>query len=207
MLINDRVVALGHVAQATSRKEKDAMNAAKPAGPPALSQLPTHHSQHHDPDAAKLALAQEDESRREQMEKLIARHAYFYFGGRALIALVFITSAVAKIVWFDDTRNRMADVGLSGSSLLLMSATLIELVGGIMVGIGYKVRRAAAVLIAYVAAATLLILAYGTPELSRLFALAYLGFAGGLLMLVAHGPGTLSVEKLIDRRNALRGRA
>jgi putative oxidoreductase len=183
------------------------MNAAKPAGPPAPSQLPTHHAQHHDPEAAKLALAQEEEARREQREKLIARHAYFYLGGRALIALVFITSAVAKMVWFDDTRSRMDEVGLSGPSLLLASAILIELVGGIMVGIGYQVRRASAVLIAYVAAATILVLAYGTPELSRLFALAYLGFAGGLLMLLAQGPGMLSVEKVMERRNALRGRA
>lgn len=183
------------------------MKIATDQGHPAPSHLPTHHAQHHDPESARWALAQEEEARRAEQERVRARHAYFYAGGRALVALLFIGSAIAKIASFEDTRSAMAGLGLSAASFLLTSAILIELVGGTLVAIGYGTRRAAAALIAYLAAVTIFVVAYVNPEVSRFFVLANLGFASGLVMLVAHGTGSLSVQKVLERRELMRERA
>src|SRR5215216_2850136 len=153
------MATLGHARCSANHSNQspgdNAMNAANPAGDPAPSHFPTYHVHHHDPESAKWALAQEEQAQREHREKLKTRHAYFYFAGRVLLALLFVSSAVAKMVRFDDVRSTIASLGLSATSLLLTSAIVIELVGGVTIGLGYRVRWAAAALIAYLAVATL----------------------------------------------------
>ena len=161
--------------------------------------LSRYHVRHHDPESAKWALVQEEKALRRHHEKVNRLHSYFYAAGRILIALLFVNSAIAKELRFAETQRTMSYFGLTNMSLLLVTAILIELIGGILVGIGYKLRWAAAGLIAYLVAVTIFVPSDFTVVLN-------LAFAGGLLMLVAHGPGTFSLDKLLKQRNALRER-
>ena len=183
------------------------MHATQTAGHQTLSHSPTHHALHHDPEAARWALAQEEQARRAQRNIVNTRHMYFYVAGRMLIGLLFSAAAIAKIVSFDDTRIALNHVGVSAPSFVLTGAILIELLGGILIGIGHTVRRAAAVLIAYLGAVTVLALVYAAADVGLVLALINVGFACSLLMLVAYGPGRFSLERLLKRRTVLRGRA
>ena len=168
---------------------------------------PAHHACHHDPQGAALAVAQEEVDRREEKQRLKSRRTAFYVAGRELVAALFIGSAIAKVVHFSTTQKAMADFDLPDSGLLLTLAIAVELACGAMLALGYKTRRTAVGLIAYLAAVTLLIHRNVSVDLNRSFALANLAICGGLLMLVAHGAGAFSLDKLFERRSALRSRA
>jgi putative oxidoreductase len=153
-----------------------------------------------------LALAQGEQARHAERNTVNTRNMYFYVAGRMVIGLLFVAAAIAKIASFDDTRIALNNVGLSAASFVLTGAILIELVSGILIGVGYRVRRAAAFLIAYLGAMTVLALAYAAVDVSLVLALINLAFTGGLLTLLAHGPGRFSLERWLKRRIALRGR-
>src|ERR1700694_3207951 len=101
--------------------------------------LSRYHVHHRDPDSAKWELGELDKALRKKHESVNRRHRYYYLAGRLLIALLFVASAVAKITRFDDAQRTLDSFGLSATDFLLTIAIPIELVVGIMVGIGYKV--------------------------------------------------------------------
>ena len=109
-----------------------------------------------------------------------------------------VTIAIVKMVRFDEIRNILVDAGFDDASVLLAFAISIELVGGVMLGLGYQVRIAAAGLLAYLAALTVLI--HADVALSQ--NVANLASTAGLLMVIAQGSGPFSVEGLVERRRA-----
>lgn len=159
---------------------------------------------HHDPQSAANALALAEEGRRAAEAKRNTRNTYFYAFGRVLIASLFVVGAIVKTVYFADTRAAMDGLGLVGTPMLLISALAIELCAGTLVALGLWVRRASAFLIAYLAAVTLFIHGNLTIDSNRVAAVTNLALAGALLLLVAHGAGGLSLERVIARRAAAR---
>lgn len=159
---------------------------------------------HVDPEAAAIALKQEEEELLREKVQVKARRQHFYLAGRLLLASLFVTSGLAKLANFGATTEAMTDLGLAAPSLLLTIAIGIELIGGALLAAGYLARSAATVLIGYLAAVTLLVHGDWSLELNRSAALANFAFAGGLLMLLSHGAGTFSLDKVLARREALR---
>ena len=180
------------------------MKPALTTKPESTPHFPTHHALHHDPRSAQLALLEEERRNRAEKAKRNERQTYFFALGRFLLAGVFVTGGLVKIAAFDATREAMVDAGLAGASFYLWVAIALELVGGVMLAGGFRVRPAAAAMLGYLIAVTILVHGDLTIELNRAFALANLAIAGGLLMLVAHGAGALSLDKLLGRREAAR---
>lgn len=161
-----------------------------------------HVSLHHDPAMAAMALAEAEKERHRQREKLFVRHAYYYAVGRLLLATLFLVGAVAKIVLFPETRRAMDLLGLASPTLLLSVAVTVEFVAGSLLALGLWVRRSAGFLIAYVAAVTVLMHGDISVAMNRAAAITNLALAGGLLLLVAHGAGALSLDRVFERRAA-----
>jgi putative oxidoreductase len=174
--------------------------------PVPVAHHPGHHAHHHDPESAAQAVAQDEADWRERRETLKARRTHFFAAGRILLSALFIASAVAKIVEFTAAQRAMGNFGLPESAYMLWLAIALELGGGTLLALGYKARRAAAALIAYLAAVTLFVHGDLRVGVNQAFALANLAFSGGLLMLVAHGAGTFSLDRVTERRAALRSR-
>ncbi len=177
------------------------MNALASPSVAASHHHPTHHALHHDAESARRALEVEEGLHRAELERVKARHNRFYAAGRLLVSGLFIVSALVKMARFDETLAAMTMGGMAMPSVLLVIAIGIELIGGLMLAGGLKVRTVAGALICYLAAVTILMHADFRIELNRAFALANLAFSGGLLMLAAHGAGTYSLDRLL-RRNA-----
>lgn len=121
--------------------------------------------------------------------------------GRLLLSFIFILSGFQKITGYAGTQGYMEAMGVSGS--LLPFVILVELVGGIALLIGWQARWAAIALAGFSLLSGLLF--HLVPAMGMEDAMAaqaqMIGFmknvsiAGGLLMVVAFGPGMWSVTK------------
>lgn len=112
--------------------------------------------------------------------------------GRLLLAAIFIQSGWGKIWGYEGTAAYMAKAGVPGSLLPLVIA--VELLGGLLIAIGWQTRLAAIGLAAF----TLLSAYFFHFDLGdRGQAIQFmknLSIAGGFLVLAASGPGAWSVD-------------
>lgn len=119
--------------------------------------------------------------------------------GRILLALMFVISGFGKIGAFDDTTVFMARAGIPAVSVLLMLTILIELGGGVAIIVGWRTREIALVIAVFVAIVTLVFHAFWTAPaeqrmVQQLMFMKNLSIIGGLLVLVAFGPGDWALD-------------
>ena len=120
--------------------------------------------------------------------------------GRILLASLFLVSGYDKIGAFAGTVGYIGSKGLPLPQVLAAATIGLEVLGGLLLVIGWKARWVALALAAFTIAATLLFHNYWTmPEAQRfvqkLMFLKNLAIAGGLLLIVAFGPGRWSIDK------------
>lgn len=119
--------------------------------------------------------------------------------GRILVALIFIISGYGKIAGYAGTAGYMADKGVPLVDLLLPLTILIELGGGLLLAIGWKVRWAAAVMFLFLIPVTLVFhnpagLAAAEAQQQMIELLKNLSIMGGMLGLFAFGPGRFGID-------------
>ncbi len=120
--------------------------------------------------------------------------------GRVLLALLFLDSGYGKIGGFAGTAGYIASQGLPIPQVLAGLALIIELLGAVLLIIGWKARWAAFALAAFTVVATLVFHNYWSmPEaqqaMQKLMFLKNLGILGGLLFVMAYGAGRFSVDR------------
>lgn len=120
--------------------------------------------------------------------------------GRILIALIFVLSGFGKIAGFDGTVGYIASQGLPLPQLLAIGAIIVELGGGILLVLGWKARWAAAALFAFTALAALLFHNFWSvpadqAQIQMIMFMKNISMMGGLLFVVIHGSGSLSLDK------------
>ena len=123
--------------------------------------------------------------------------------GRVLLALMFIQAGYGKLVGIEGTASYIASVGLPFPALLAVLAGVVELVGGIALVVGFKVRWAGLALALFTLAASVLFHPYwsapaGQQMIPQLLFMKNLSVIGGLLLVSALGAGPLSMDG--DRR-------
>jgi putative oxidoreductase len=120
--------------------------------------------------------------------------------GRVLLAYMFIVSGWGKIAGFAGAAKYMASKGMPLVEPLLVGAIIIELVGGLMLAVGWKARWAAWAIFGFVALATVIFHDFWAvpPEQVRLQTIMFnknLAIMGGMLYVALMGPGRLSFDK------------
>jgi len=120
--------------------------------------------------------------------------------GRILIALIFILSGFSKITGFDGTVGYIANQGLPLPQLLAIGAILVELGGGLMLVLGWKARWAAAAMLIFTALAAVFFHNFWAVPADQMqnqmiHFMKNLSMMGGLLFVIVHGSGNLSLEK------------
>lgn len=119
--------------------------------------------------------------------------------GRILLALIFVVSGFSKFAGLAGAAGYIASKGLPLPQLLAIGAAIVELVGGVLLIVGWKARWAAAVLFIFTALAALLFHNFWAvpPEQAQnqmIHFMKNLAMMGGLLYVVAYGGGPLSCE-------------
>jgi putative oxidoreductase len=111
--------------------------------------------------------------------------------GRLLLAAIFITAGYGKIGGYAATQGYMEAMGVSGALLPLV--IVAELGGGLAILLGLLTRYAALGLAVF-SVASAVIFHGSADQMQQIMFMKNLAIAGGLLILVANGPGRLSLD-------------
>jgi putative oxidoreductase len=111
--------------------------------------------------------------------------------GRLLLAVIFLASAFGKITNFDGTLKFMEAHGMPMTALLCACAIALEALGAITLILGYITRWGAAALIGFLVTVTWIF--HSAPD-QRIALLKNLAIMGGLLQVMAFGPGEFSLD-------------
>lgn len=119
--------------------------------------------------------------------------------GRTLLAILFIVSGFQKIADFQGSLEYMDAAGVPPEPIILGVGMLMELVGGILLLIGFRERFAALLLVAYLIPVTLLVHDFWAFEgaegmMQRAQFLKNVAILGGLLAVAAEVPVPAGIE-------------
>ena len=120
--------------------------------------------------------------------------------GRIFLAVIFLVSGFGKIGGFEGLIGAIASKGLPMPQAFAVATVVIELGAGLMLVFGWKARWAALLLAVFTAIVTFFFHNFwAVPEAQKMMEqitfLKNLALIGGLLLVMAFGPGRLSVDK------------
>jgi putative oxidoreductase len=119
---------------------------------------------------------------------------------RVCLCTVFLLSAVGnKIPQFNQVAGYMAQEGVPAPQLMLAGAIVFLIVGSVSVIAGYRARFGAALLAVFLVLATYYFHDFWTMPAERVQGemiqfMKNLGLLGGMLLIVANGPGAGSLD-------------
>lgn len=130
--------------------------------------------------------------------------------GRLCLAAIFLSSGLGKIGGFGGFAGMLASQGLPVPMLAALVGVVLEAGGAVLVMLGLFTRPAAAGLILFTIAATLIAHDFWTLEgsersMQQIQFMKNLGLIGGFLLLIGSGPGRFSLDALRGRAGALAG--
>ena len=126
-------------------------------------------------------------------------YRYLPFIGRILIGLPFAMSGLSKLAAYGPTTAMIGAAGLPLPPLAFAIAVAVELGGGLLLIVGYRVRPAALALAAFSIATALSFHSNFADQNQMIHFLKNVMMAGGLLQIAAFGAGAVSID---NRRKA-----
>ena len=121
--------------------------------------------------------------------------------GRLMLVAIFLLSAVGQdIPKFCDTAAYMASEGVPMPKIMLGGAIGFLIVGGLSVGVGFRARIGATMLLVFLLLATYFFHDFWTqadPMLKQEQMIHFMKNAsmmGAMLLVIAHGPGLMSID-------------
>jgi len=112
--------------------------------------------------------------------------------GRVFIATIFFTSGINKIFGYVGTQGYMEAMGISGELLPLV--IIVEVLAGLAVIIGWQTRLFALTLAGFSIVTAVLFHANFADQMQFIMFMKNVAIAGGLLFLVANGPGAYALD-------------
>jgi len=115
--------------------------------------------------------------------------------GRVLLSAIFISAGISKLgAGYEGTQAYMNAMGVSGS--LLPVVIITEIVAGIALLVGFRIRVAAFLLAGFTLLAAALFHFDFADQMQSILFMKNLAITGGLLALVAHGSGPYALDSL-----------
>ena len=108
---------------------------------------------------------------------------------RIFLSTIFLWSGINKILNPIATQENMSAHGMPFTSVLLVAAIALEILGGLSVILGIKPRWGAAMLVIFLVPATLIFHTDFSTEIEQAMFLKNLAMLGGLIMLIQYGGG------------------
>ena len=122
---------------------------------------------------------------------------------RICLCAIFIQSGIGKIISPQRTIQTIASQGIPFANILLILTIVVQLLGAILVLLGYRSRIGALLLVGFLIPATLIFHTNFSESSQQIAFFKNLGLIGGLLMIVAFGPGKISLDQKRTSRSFL----
>jgi putative oxidoreductase len=122
---------------------------------------------------------------------------YIPLAARICLCLIFLKAGISHIIGYSGTVEMMSGQGLPIPGILLIFTIIFQLLGGLSLLLGYKVKIGSLLLIVFLIPATL---AFHNPVNDINGFLKNIGLIGGLLMVIYAGAGALSIDGEADKR-------
>jgi putative oxidoreductase len=119
--------------------------------------------------------------------------------GRLLLAAIFLISGLSKIGTYAATAEFMSAMGVPG--VLLPVVILTEVLGALAIIVGWKTRVAGFLLAGFTLLSGIVFHSNFADQTQTVMFLKNVSMTGGLLLLVAHGAGSLSLDARKTNRN------
>ncbi len=119
--------------------------------------------------------------------------------GRILLALLFLLSGVGKIAAPAATQGYIAAMGLPLPVVSYFASTIIEVVGSLLLIVGFQTRIVASAMSAFVLATALVFHRNFADQNQMIHFLKNIAIIGGLLQVAAFGAGKFSLDARRDR--------
>ncbi|WP_420145156.1 DoxX family protein [Sphingobium sp.] len=116
--------------------------------------------------------------------------------GRLMIAPLYLLSGFAKLSAPDQMLAYIDAAALPFPAVALGVAILVELIGGALLVVGYKVRAVAAIMALFTLATAIIFHNQLADQTQFLFFFKNIAIIGGLLQLVALGGGRWSIDNI-----------
>jgi putative oxidoreductase len=113
---------------------------------------------------------------------------------RVLLSALFIVIGARSLMNVGGTAGFLGRSGVPSPQIVAWAVIAVELIGGLMVLVGFKARWAALGLCVFTAATIYLGHKFWIDASQLTHALKNLGIMGGFLLLFANGPGRYSVD-------------
>ena len=124
---------------------------------------------------------------------------YIPLAARICLCIIFLKAGIGKIFGFSGTAEMMAGQDLPIPQVLLVFTIAFQLIGGLSLLFGYKVKIGSLLLILFLIPATLVFHnPLADPEQMNAF-LKNIGLIGGLLMTIYAGAGAVSIDASTER--------
>ena len=126
--------------------------------------------------------------------------AFAMLAGRILLVLIFLKSGIGKVEHFTGTAQSMAKAGMPYTTFFLLGAIFFEIVGSASVILGFLARLGTAMLLVFLIPTTLIFHGNFADPGQMIHFAKNVSMFGGLLVLLATGPGQLSLDYLFQRK-------
>lgn len=117
----------------------------------------------------------------------------FQLLGRVMLALIFVIAGVGKLSDPAGTAGYMQAMGVP--TLLLWPTIALELLGGLAIAVGFKIRYAAFALAGFSVLTAIIFHTNFAEQMQSILFLKNIAMAGGLLLLAVGGKTAFSIDK------------
>lgn len=130
----------------------------------------------------------------------MTKENWFLLISRVFLSHIFILSGLNKIGGFAGTKQYMMGYAPFNAmaeplvSLFAVGAIFLEVVGGILLLLGFKTKIGAIMLIIFLIPTTLIFHTEFSERIQMIMFMKNLAILGGILAIVAHGAGKISID-------------
>ena len=114
------------------------------------------------------------------------------FIGRVLLSILFLIEGLGKISIQEDVIMYMEDYGVP--EILFVPAIILEILFPLLLIIGYRTKLAASVMALFTFAVAIIFHSDFNEEMQLIMFLKDIAIAGGFMIIVAYGPGKISLD-------------
>ena len=114
------------------------------------------------------------------------------FFGRLLLSTLFLIEGFGKISIQENVVNYMEDYGIPG--MLFGPAIVLEILFPLLLIVGYKTKWVASILALFTFAVAIIFHTDFSEDMQMIMFLKDIAIAGGFMIIVANGPGKISLD-------------